>query len=180
MVTCQECDIGMGVADTAMLKRWVATTAANPGRWTGRLRHSTTLVCPRCDCYALGLEIASGLPFYSRTIAAFLTVNDWDWWNDDPYECDIRLWPDFGCLTFSEESLRSMVIQLHVTAPGLLTSSSALPFAAGLIGPTGIPEDQDPESEWENQLNILHSRMQGEFSKRELDFAVRSLIQIIA
>lgn len=180
MDICQECDLGLGVADTGMLKRWIETTASNPGMWTGRLGGRTTLVCPRCDCYALGVEMALGLPFYSSTVAAFLTVNDWDWWNADPSDCDIRQWPDFGCLTFSEESLRSMVNELRATAPDLLAASSEMPFAADLIASTGIPEDEDPEAEWENQLNILQPRMQGEFSKREIDVAVRHLVQIIA
>ena len=68
---------------------------------------------------------------------------------------------------------------LRETTSNILNSDTLLPFAPDLIGPTGIPEDEDPESEWENQLNILHSRMQGEFSKRELDIAVRELIQIL-
>lgn len=179
MSLCPSCGMKMGMADTSMLKRWIAMTAANSVNWKNRLDDKTTFVCPPCDSYALGVELTTGLPFYSETIAAFLTVGDWDWWNRDPRECDIRQWPDFGCLTFSEQSLRGAVDYLRRTASDRIASSSKLRFAPGLIGPTGIPEDEDPKSEWENQLNILHSRMRGEFSKRELDLAVRKLIKIL-
>jgi hypothetical protein len=169
----------MGVADTSMLKCWITMTSAGCEKWVDRLGDRATLVCPACDSYALGVETNTGLPFYSEAIAAFLTVSDWDWWNRDPRECDIRQWPDFGCLTFSKESLRSTVGYLRENVSDILDPASFLPFVPNLLGPTGIPEDEDSESEWENQLNILHSRMRGEFSKRELDVAVRDLIQIL-
>jgi hypothetical protein len=170
----------MGVADASMLNHWISMTAANCEHWTDRLNDITVFVCPACDSYALGVETSTGLPFYSKEIAAFVTVNDWDWWNRNPLDCDIRQWPDFACLTFSEESLRSAVAYSRDTASDILDPATSLHFIPSLLGPTGIPVGENPESEWERQLNILYSRMHGEFSKRELDVAIRELIQILA
>ena len=119
------------------------------------------------------------MPFYSHGIAAFVTVNDWDWWNHDPADCDIREWPDFGCLTFSMESLASTVAYLRETESPLLDSKEPMPLAPELLGPTGIPEDGTSADEWKRQLSILHSRMEGRFTEPELDVAVRRLVSIL-
>lgn len=180
MGTCGECGVELGVADPAMLKAWIARTAANFGQSKHETSGKAVFVCPACDSYALGVESTTGLPFYSKSIAAFVTVNDWDWWNRAPRDCDIRQWPDFGCLTFSEESLRSTATYLRESPPTALDPGLELPFARDLLGPTGIPEDPDPEGEWKHQLNILHARMAGEFSTRELDACLRILIRILS
>jgi hypothetical protein len=180
MRTCLNCGQRMGVADTSMLQHWIAKAAASLRNWTDRLGDRIAFVCPACDSYALGVETDTGLPFYSEATAAFLTVNDWDWWNRDSRECDIRQWPDFGCLTFSEASIRNAVVYLRNMTPDIFDAPCLQLLAPSLLGPAGIPEDGNPELEWENQLNILHSRMRHEFSTRELDVAIRYFIQILA
>ena len=136
-------------------------------------------VCPSCDAYALGADLESPLPFYSEAIAAFVTVNDWDWWNRDPQNCDIREWPDFGCLTFSESALRSAIEFAREAAPELLSQDTPLAFDPSLLGPTGIPEDSNAAAEWAHQLRNLHST-RDEYSSHELDAAIRRLIALIA
>ena len=180
MRMCGTCGMKMAVADTSMLKHWIEMAGANHESWRARVGDRTAFVCPACDSYALGAEISTGMPFYSEAVGAFLTVTDWDWWNRDPQECDIRPWPDFGCLTFSEDALRSTVVYLHDKATERLDSAPLLASVTGLLGPTGIPEGGNPEAEWERQLKSLHARMGGELSKRELDVAVRYLIEMIA
>lgn len=137
-------------------------------------------VCPVCDSDAIGVERTIALPFYSDSIAAFATVNDWDWWNRDPAECDTRGWPDFGCLTVSEHALRGTIEYLRETDPDSLVSGAQLPLDPSLVGPTGIPQDDRTEVEWGNQLTILHARMGREYSPRELDVAIRTLISVFA
>jgi hypothetical protein len=159
-----------------MARHWIGLTTGNPMR-LGALPET---VCPACDSYAIGAEMTIGLPFYSDAIAAFATVHDWDWSNRDPAECDIRDWPDFGCLTFSEHALRGAVDYLREADAGSLASATPLPFDPNLVGPTGIPEDEHAEAEWTNQLGILQARMQGDYSARELELAVRTLISAIA
>jgi hypothetical protein len=170
----------MAVTDTHMLRHWIAKTGTNAGPWKDRLGDAAACVCPKCDAYALGAEFTQGLPFHSQLAAAFLTVNDWDWWNQDPRECDIREWPDFGCLTFSESALRSTVEFLRGADRETLDDKAPFPFEPELIPPTGIPEDDNAENEWHNQLSILHARMRGEFPTRELDAAVRTLVRVLA
>lgn len=179
MDTCQRCGISMGLADASMLSHWIATTGACDDSWADRVDGHAVPVCPSCDSYALGVEMSMGLPFHSQEIAAFLTVNDWDFWNLDPQDCDIQQWPDFGCLTFSEASLRSAIAYRRETQPAAPSDAAPLPpVTPDLLGPTGIPGDENAHAEWGNQLNILHARMGGEFSLRELDNAVRDLIRI--
>lgn len=178
MTFCQECSRGMAIADTEMLRGWISTTCATPERWSDRLDGPTTLVCPACDSYSLGVEHMLGVPFYSEEVAAFLTVHDRDWWN--PSEVDIRSWPDFGCMTFSEAAIHSAVEYLREFSADTLSQDVPLAFEPALIGPTGIPEDGQPELEWGSQLDILQSRMSGKYSHRELDSAVRVLLRVMA
>jgi len=179
MNLCKKCRAEMAMTDAPMLRYWIAKTGANRTHWKGRLGGDPAFVCPKCDAYALGGEFENGLAFYSDSVAAYLTVNDWDWWNRDPRECDIREWPDFGCLSFSEAALCSTVEYLREADANALNDATVLPFEPELVGVTGIPEDQDARNEWDNQLRILHERMRGEFSARELDAAVRKLVRIL-
>lgn len=179
MPSCSRCDMEMAVADTRMVRYWIALIVANPWPWKGRLRNRTAWVCPKCDAYALGAELLNGPAFYSQSTGAYLTVNDRDWWNRDPKECDIRAWPDFGCLTFSEVALRSTVGYLRECDPKILANTVPRIFEPDLIGPTGIPEGENSEREWANQLRILHERMRGEFSEGEIDAAVRMLVRVL-
>lgn len=176
MSRCQQCGGQLGLADPQMVRRWISLTTGNSQLIGERL----TTACPACDAYTLGAELENPLPFYSDAIAAFVTVNDWDWWNRDAADCDIRGWPDFGCLTFSEGAIRSAVKFVREAETSLIASETPLPLQPSLIGPTGMPEDENPTAEWENQLNILHSRMRGEYSSRELDVAIRRLIAVLA
>ncbi|MHB8743855.1 MAG: hypothetical protein ACYC9L_12095 [Sulfuricaulis sp.] len=169
----------MAVTDTRMLRHWIAKSGVNAGPWKDRFNDATSWVCPKCDAYALGGEFTHGLAFYSGMPAAFLTVNDWDWWNQDPRECDIREWPDFGCLTFSESALRSTVEFLCGADRKTLDDTGLFPFEPELIPPTGIPEDDNAEIQWHNQLSVLHARMRGELSTRELDAAVRTFVRML-
>lgn len=180
MDRCEECGMALGLADEPMLAFWQKETAANCRASITQSEQPGVRVCPACDSYPLGVELELGLPFYSPDIAAFVTVNDWDWWNHDPADCDIRPWPDFGCLTFSRESLVSTITYLRETSSPLLDPKEALPFPSELLGPTGIPEDGNPTDEWKRQLRTLHSRMEGQFTERELDVAVRRLVSILA
>lgn len=177
MSFCQECSRAMVVVDTEMLRSWITATGVVAERWDGRLEGATTRACPACDSYALGVELVLGAPFYSGEVAAFLTVHDRDWWN--PAEVDIRSWPDFGCVTFSEAAMDSAVAYLREFTPELLTQDDSLAFEPGLAGSAGIPDEQ-PEQEWINQLGILHSRLEGKYSQRELDLAVRALLRALS
>ncbi len=175
---CEKCELGLGIADTGMVKHWIKRTAANPSGWSGRLKETVTPVCPRCDAYALGTETNRPAPFYSDQVAAFLTSQDMDWWNDDPLQYDIRDWPDFGCLTFSETALRSAV-DYFMTAKGGQREGSRLPPAPeDFVATSGIPLESRT-AEWSNQLQILHERMGREFTEFQLDSAVRSLIGML-
>lgn len=178
---CKQCGLDLAVADTPMLRHWIArSTGAIGDRWEPRLRQHTTLVCPKCDAYALGTEHSTGMAIYAPTPAAFLTVNDWDWWNRDPTECDIRPWPDFACLTFSKTALRSTVDFLREIPPDDSFAMHLLVFEKPLLGPVGIPEGEDASREWAKQLRILRKRMEHEFSALELNAAVRLLVGTLA
>ena len=175
MKTCDRCGDMLANVVPQMARHWIGLMTGNPKRLGAR----PVAVCPACDSYAIGAEMTIGLPFYSDAIAAFATVQDWDWSNRDPAECDIRDWPDFGCLTFSEHALRGAIWYLREAEPGSVASDAPLPFDRKLVGPTGIPEDERVEAEWAKQLGILRVRMRGEYSERELDVAVRELIQTL-
>lgn len=177
MSFCGECGLGMASADTGMLRHWISTTGAVAGRWKGRLEAEATAVCPACDSYALGIEHMLGLPFHSQEVAAFLTVHDCDWWNRS--EIDIRAWPDFGCMTFSEAAIDSAIAYVREPTRGPLQLEPPA-FEPALLGPSGIPEDQHAELEWHTQLDVLHARMGGKYSRRELDLAVRALLRVVA
>ena len=82
-------------------------------------------------------------------------------------------------LTFSEHALRGAVEYLRETEPGSLEPDGPLAFDQRLVGPTGIPEDARAEAEWATQLEMLQTKMRGEYSARELDVAVRTLIGAI-
>ena len=176
MKDCNRCGAMLANVAPQMARHWIRLTTGNSSRLGAR----PVTICPACDCYAIGAEMTIGLPFYSDAIAAFATVQDWDWSNRDPADCDIRDWPDFGCLTFSEHALRGTVHYLRETDPDSLASDTPFQFDPELVGPTGIPEDEHAEAEWANQLGILQARMRGEYSERELDVAVRTLIRVIA
>ena len=176
MNVCARCGDTLANVVPKMARHWIGLMTGNPKRLGAR----PVEVCPACDSYAIGAEMTIGLPFYSDAIAAFATVQDWDWSNRDPADCDIRDWPDFGCLTFSEHALRGTVHYLREAEPDSLASDTPLPFDPELVGPTGIPEDGNAAAEWANQLGILQARMRGEYSERELDIAVRTLISVIA
>lgn len=179
MNRCPKCETAMAVTDTNMLRYWIARTRCPATHWKDRLGNPSTPICPKCDAYTLGGEFVNGLAFYSQSVAAYLTVNDWDWWNRDSQECDIRRWPDFGCLTFSEAALRSTVEYLRDVDPKALNDTAPLRFEPQLIGATGIPENDNSEAEWANQLRILRERMGGEFSERELNVAVKALVRLL-
>ena len=175
MNRCHQCHGPLGLADLEMVRHWFSlTTGSAPS--SGKRQ---VTVCPVCDAYALGAELGNPLPFYSDAIAAFVTVNDWDWWNCDPQNCDIREWPDFGCLTFSESAVHSAVNFVRKTGASLISMASTHPLDAKLVGPTGIPEDTNIATEWAQQLRSLHARMRGEYSSHELDAAIRRLIAVI-
>ena len=176
MKDCNRCGATLANVAPQMARHWIGLTTGN----SSRLGSRPVTICPACDCYAIGAEMTIGLPFYSDAIAAFATVQDWNWSNRDPADCDIRDWPDFGCLTFSEHALRGTVHYLREAEPDSLASDTPLPFDPELVGPTGIPEDGNAAAEWANQLGILQARMRGEYSERELDIAVRTLISVIA
>lgn len=178
MSVCGECSRPLAVADTEMFKGWISTTGATSDRWNERLGGPTALVCPACDSYALGAELMFGMPFYSTEVAAFLTVHDQDWWN--PSEIDIRAWPDFGCMTFSEAAIDSTVAYLREFCADRMSEAMSLAFEPALAGPAGIPEEGQPEQEWAKQLGGLHDRMVGAYSLRELDLAVRVLLRVMA
>ena len=176
MNRCHQCHGPLGLADLEMVRHWFSlTTGSAPS--SGKRQ---VTVCPVCDAYALGAELGNPLPFYSDAIAAFVTVNDSDWWNCDPQHCDIREWPDFGCLTFSESALHSAIEFARNAEPELVAQDTPLPFDPMLLGVTGIPEDEDPECVWRSELNTLHSRLRGAYSLSEIDAAIRKLIRIIA
>ena len=175
MNVCARCDGTLGNVAPDMARHWIGLMTGNPKRLGAR----PVTVCPACDSYAIGAEMTIALPFYTDSIAAFATVHDWDWWNRDPADCDIRDWPDFGCLTFSEHALRGTIEYLREIEPGALVADAQLPFDPKLVGPAGIPEDDQSEAEWANQLDILHSRMGGQYSLRELDVAIRRLIKVL-
>src|SRR5690606_34838676 len=120
MGRCQECGMGMGVADSRMLAFWQTLTAASSRELIRRTDHPGVDVCPVCDSYVLGVEHHLGLPFYLDDIAAYATVNDWDWWNSSTQDCDTRQWPDFGCLSFSSDSIASTVAYLRESDSSLL------------------------------------------------------------
>ena len=176
MKDCNRCGAMLANVAPQMARHWIRLTTGNSSRLGAR----PVTICPACDCYAIGAEMTIGLPFYSDAIAAFATVQDWDWSNRDPADCDIRDWPDFGCLTFSENALRGTVHYLREADPDSLAADTPLPFEPKLVGSTGIPEDSNAEAEWANQLDILHARMGGQYSPRELDVAVRTLIGAFA
>ena len=176
MNVCARCGDTLANVVPKMARHWIGLMTGNPKRLGAR----PVEVCPACDSYAIGAEMTIGLPFYSDAIAAFATFHDWDWSNRDPADCDIRDWPDFGCLTFSEHALRGTVHYLREADPDSLAADTPLPFEPKLVGSTGIPEDSNAEAEWANQLDILQARMRGEYSERELDLAVRTLIRVIA
>ena len=175
MTDCNRCGARLANVAPKMGRHWAGLTTGN----AKCLGANPAAVCPACDSYAIGAEMTIGLPFYSDAIAAFATVQDWDWSNRDPADCDIRGWPDFGCLTFSEHALQGTVDYLREAERDSLASAAPLPFEPKLVGPTGIPEDKQAESEWAKQLGILRVRMRGEYSERELDVAVRELIQTL-
>lgn len=178
MRKCPHCDNVQALASTAMVRYWVKNTSTFLFRWKGRLRGKRTQVCPICDCYDLGLEHQNGVPFYHATIAAWLTLHDWDWWNRNPEECEIRTWPEFGCMTFSAAALRSTVLYLREEAQDLLATAAPLTFEPKFLSPLGIPKKDLAwaEREWSKQLRILHARMRSEYSERELDVAIRMLV----
>ena len=175
MKDCNRCGTTLANVAPQMARHWIGLTTGNSSRLGAR----PVTICPACDCYAIGAEMTIGLPFYSNAIAAFATAQDWDWSNRDPADCDIRYWPDFGCLTFSEHALRGAVHYLRETEPDSLASDTPLPLDPKLVGPTGIPEGEHAEARWANQLGILRARMRGEYSAHELDVAVRTLISAI-
>lgn len=175
MNACARCGGTVGNVAPDMARHWIGLTTGNANRLGSR----PVVVCPACDSYAIGAELVSGLPFYSDAIAAFATVHDWDWSNRDPADCDIREWPDFGCLTCSEHALRATIEYLREVEPSSINSEAPLPFDPHLVGPTGIPENQRSEAEWATQLETLRTRMRGEYSTRELDIAIRRLIQML-
>lgn len=175
MNVCARCDGTLGNVAPDMARHWIGLMTGNPKRLGAR----PVTVCPACDSYAIGAEMTIALPFYTDSIAAFATVHDWDWWNRDPADCDIRDWPDFGCLTFSEHALRGTIEYLREIEPDALVADAQLPFDPHLVGPTGIPDDGQSEAEWAKQLEILWSRMRGEYSTRELDLAIRLLIKVL-
>lgn len=176
MKDCDRCGARLANVAPKMARYWIGLTTGNPNH----LGFQPETVCPVCDSYLIGADITIGLPFYSDAIAAFATVQDWDWSNRDPVDCDIRDWPDFGCLTFSEHALRGTVEFLREAEPGSLEPDTPLPFDQRLVGPTGIPEDARAEAEWATQREILQARMRGEYSSRELDVAIRTLISVLA
>ena len=179
MNRCNHCSLELARADTGMLRYWLAETGSRRDAWAGRLADGVTLVCPRCDSYALGAELQLGLPFHSQAIGAFATVHDWDWANREPGECDIGDWPDFACLTLSEAALRSTLAYIGSGQAGANKAEPTMPPSESLMGPTGIPEGPDATLEWTRQLRALQQRMQ-DVPARDLDESMRLLARILA
>src|SRR4029079_7478445 len=133
MNLCPKCGMLLAVADVRMLTRSISQTGTDAGAWKGRLGNDSAFVCPKCDAYTLGAEFILGVPFHTLAVGAWLTVNDWDWWNRDPGECDIRKWPAFGCLSFSEDALRTTVEFLREVDPNALSNTPPYPFDPELV-----------------------------------------------
>lgn len=176
---CDRCGLQQVIADVAMVRWMLGRLSLRSPPWDARLRSAIAMVCPACDAYALGVETSDPVPFYSEDVAAFLTTQDFDWWNQDPAQCDIRRWPDFGCLTFSEIALRSTVANLRQVRLDQASMLGLDPPPSSFVAAAGIPMDMMERGEWSNQLRVLHSRMGAEFPERELDHAVRRLIALL-
>lgn len=167
------------ITDTELLKRSLQATGTPTERWIGRLDEATAAVCPRCDAYALGIEAETAAPFYSEQIAAFLTVHDHDWWNDDPTHCDIRDWPDFGCMTISEAALQGALA--HVRTNGKARDAVASNLAPdALAAVAGIPKGRRRAETWRVQLERLKHRAGEAVSEDELEAAVALLLAVVA
>lgn len=177
---CDKCGRQLGWADAAMTQRMVERLVISPSKWSARLRAAVVMVCPTCDAYALGIETTDPVPFYSHDVAAFLTMHDWDWWNDDPAGCDIREWPDFGCLTFSEAALRSSVRHFQNAVSDQVGIPASATPKADLMAIVGIPLDSAAHDEWGSQLRTLHCRMGNQFSLEDLERAIRGLIAVLS
>lgn len=176
---CDRCGLLQGIADAAMVRRMLERLSICSPTWDARLRSAIATVCPACDAYALGVETSEPVPFYSADVAAFLTTQDFDWWNEDPAECDIRQRPDFGCLTFSEVALRSTVADLQQVGLGQASILGPGPPPPDFVATAGIPMEMVQLGEWSNQLRVLQGRMGAEFSACGLDHAVRRLIAVL-
>lgn len=175
---CPECGMRLAVANAAVVRRWVALLSANPSLWRGRLTHTTCLVCPACDAYALGINAEVGAPFYSDVVPAFLTVHDWDWWNADPAECDSRTWPDFGCVTFSESAVRAAVD--HVQSHGRGARTPSAEDRTRLAAAAGFPARERTESTWRSALKKLQTRTGSQYVDADLEAAVALLLDVLA
>lgn len=162
-IRCTDCGGGLVLADRRMAEAEAKRTKAKmPSRVELDIPH-VAIACPRCDSYALGIEAQLGVPIYSDAVAAFLTVHDWDWWNADPVTCDIRSWPDFGCLSFSPNALRAAV-GLMATEKAPTDSGTESPDFDDLAAVAGLPADTATDDEWHNQARLLSEQMALEFS----------------
>ena len=177
-VQCRECGGGLVLADRRMAEAEAKRLKAKmPSRVELDVPH-VTVACPRCDSYVLGIEADLGVPIYSDEVAAFLTVQDWDWWNADPVTCDIRSWPDFGCLTFSPNALRAAVRQI-ATEKAPTESGTESPNFAYMAAVAGLPADAATEDQWHNQARLLSEQTALEFSPSILDRVAARLCGVL-
>ncbi len=178
---CKQCGMTMATANTRMLKYWVArSTGAVSDQWETRLRKPTSNVCMKCDAYALGAEFKTGMAVCATVPSAFLTVNDWDWWNSDPADCDPARWPRFGRLHFSASAMSSTVEYLRETFPEELRAQRMLVFEKALSGVVGISGEKSAGREWAKLMDQLQAETNHVFTKPELNAAVRLLAGTLA
>ena len=175
---CSECGGGLVLADRRMAEAEAQRFKAKmPSRVELDIPH-VAVACPRCDSYALGIEAEIGVPIYSDEVAAFLTVQDWDWWNADPVTCDIRAWPDFGCLTFSPNALRAAVRQIATEQEPTQSATESLDFAS-MAAVAGLPADAATVDQWHNQARLLSEQTALEFSSNTVDRVVARLCRVL-
>ena len=177
-VQCTECGGGLVLADRRMAEaEAVRLKAKMPSRLELDVPH-VAVGCPRGDSYVLGIGSELGVPIYSDEAAAFLTVHGWDWWNADPVACDIRSWPDFGCLTFSPNALRAAVRQIAAEKTPTASGTESPDFAC-MAAVAGLPTDASTEDEWHNQARLLSEQTALEFSSSTLDRVAARLCRVL-
>lgn len=175
---CRDCGGSLLLADRAMAEAEAKRLKAKMPSCVELEIPFVTIACPRCDSYALGIETELGVPIYSNEVAAFLTVHDWDWWNADPIECDIRSWPDFGCLTFSPSALRAAVQHIASEKLAMKPAAESSEFA-DMAAVAGLMADAATAEQWHNQARLLSEQMAFEFSPNVLECVAARLCGVL-
>lgn len=175
---CTHCGRPLAIASRAMVRAAIANTGAEYARWKNRLHGPAVYVCPPCDAYALGVEHDAAVPFYSDDLCAFATVHDWDWWNEDPAQCDTRSWPSFGCVTLSETALRG-ANELGCSDMKGCPEPREGERRADLAERAGFPPDARAYPRWEDELDALARDLAHQYNRCQLDQATRTLIALL-